>query len=285
MRKFITALSLTTALAAPALVWAQEEVTADTVVATVDGAPITLGEMIIARAQLPQQYQQLPDDVLFGGVLDQLIQQQVLAATLEETPRRVEISLDVERRTLMAGEVVQGIVDSAVTEEAARALYDESFSSTEPAMEFNAAHILVPTLEDAQAVLTRLDEGEEFADLATELSTDPGSGSRGGDLGWFGPGMMVAPFEEAVMSLEADETSAPVETQFGFHIIRLLETREQAAPAFEDVRGELETRLREEAIQASLSELTEAATVERPEDGAFDPAILMQLEILSAEEE
>jgi parvulin-like peptidyl-prolyl isomerase len=90
-----------------------------------------------------------------------------------------------------------------------------------------ARHILVATVEEAQAVLDRLSAGENFADLAKELSTDTGSGANGGDLGWFGPGTMVTEFEEAAFALEVTEISAPVQTTYGYHIIQLIgrETR------------------------------------------------------------
>jgi len=271
------------ALALPAS--AQETPSADDVVATVNGVDITLGQMIIARAELPPQYQQLEDDVIFEGVLDQLIQQQVLVATLEgPDPTRVRVALENERRLLLACEVVQGIVTEAVTDEAVQAFYDENVGSVEPAVEYNASHILVETIEEAQSVLTRLEEGETFEDLAMELSTDPGSGANGGSLGWFGAGMMVEPFETAVTGLEVGETSEPVETQFGFHIITLIETRDQEAPALEAVRAEIEAALREEAIQGRLTELTEAADIVRPEEAEFDPALLLELRVLRDEE-
>lgn len=274
---------LATCLALPAA--AQEEPTADTVVATVDGVDITLGQMIVARAELPQQYQQLPDDVLFSGVLDQLVQQQLLANTMEEgdTPQRVRIALENEERLLRAGEVVQQLVDAALTDENIQAFYDENVGSAEPATEFNASHILVATLEEAEAVLERLAAEEAFADLAVELSQDPGSGSNGGSLGWFGEGMMVEPFEAAVLELEVGAVSAPVETQFGFHIIILNETRDVTPPALEDIRAEIEGAIRDETIQSTLAELTEAAEIIRPEDGAFDPAVLMELRLLRDE--
>lgn len=276
MLKITTATALCLGLAMPAM--AQD---ADDVVATVNGQDITLGQMIIARAELPQQYQQLPDDVLWTGVLDQLIQQQVLADTMTgDEPKRVRIALENERRLLMAGEVVQGIVDAAVNDDTIQAFYDENVGNVEAATEYNASHILVPTIEEAQAVLERLEGGETFADLAVELSQDPGSGANGGSLGWFGAGMMVAPFEAAVVALQVGDVSEPVETQFGFHIITLNEQRDQAAPELDAVRNEIEGAIREQAIQAALTELTEAAEITRAEEGAFDPALLIDLSIL-----
>lgn len=281
MLKITTALGLCMALAAP--VAAQDAPTADTVVATVNGVDITLGQMIVARAGLPQQYQQLPAEVLFDGVLDQLVQQQILAGTVEEEPRRVAIAIENERRLLMAGEVVQEITDAAITDEAVQAAYDEAFATEEPIQEYNASHILVDTMDEAEAVLERIAAGEAFSDLAMELSTDPGSGANGGNLGWFGPGMMVAPFEQGVMALEVGEVSEIIETQFGFHVILLNDSREQEPPALDTIRADIESSLRETAIQERLAELTEAADIVRPEEGDFDPTLLTDLSLLSDE--
>lgn len=259
---------------------AQDAPSASDVVATVNGTEITLGQMIITRSQLPPQYQQLPDDVLFNGVLDQLIQQQVLADTLDSDPLRVTLALENERRALLAGEVVNQINNQSVTEEGVMALYDEMVAGMGPAEEFNAAHILVETEDEALAVIARLESGEDFAELARELSTDFGSGANGGDLGWFGTGVMVPPFEEAVLSLEVGEVSAPVETQFGFHIVTLKETRDVTPPALDQVRGELEAELRQRAIQERLASLLDSAEIARPETDAFDPTVLQDLTLL-----
>ncbi|PHQ84277.1 MAG: peptidylprolyl isomerase [Thalassobium sp.] len=255
---------------------------ASDVVASVNGTDITLGEMIITRAQLPQQYQSLPNDVLFTGILDQLIQQQLLADQLEVDPSRVAIALLNEARSLRAGEVITEITDNAVTDEALQAAYDERFAGAEPSTEYNAAHILVGTEEEAVAVKTRVDGGADFAETAREVSTGP-SGPNGGDLGWFGAGMMVAPFEEAVVALEVGEISGPVETQFGWHIIKLNESRAQELPSLDDVREELTGQLQSAAIESRLTELQDAAEITMPEEGAFDPEVLVNLDLLMDE--
>jgi peptidyl-prolyl cis-trans isomerase C len=260
-----------------------EDLTPETVIATVNGTEITLGQLIIARNQLPPQYQQLPDEVLFAGVIDQLVQQQLFADMLEADPARVTIALENTRRSLLAGEVINSLIEDAVTEEAIAAAYEEQFGNAPPVTEWNASHILVATAEEAQAVIDRLNAGEDFADLARELSTDPGSGTNGGQLGWFGPGAMVAPFEEAVASLAAGEISGIVETQFGFHVLTVNETREQTPPALEEVAGEIAQQIQQTAIEATLAELTEAAEIELPQDGLYDPTILRNLDLLEGQ--
>ena len=263
---------------------AQDAPTRDTVVATVNGTEITLGEMIQSAAQLPPEYQQLPPDVLFQGVMDQLIQQQLLADTVTEVPGRVDISLQNIRRQLLAGEVVNQITMDAAGDDAVKGAYDAATAGAAPVTEYNAAHILVATEEEALAVIARIEGGEDFATLAQEVSLDTGSGASGGELGWFSAGMMVPDFEQAVVSLtEAGVNGAispPVQSQFGWHIVRLNETRPKAPATLDEMRPQLQDQIRGEAIQARIDELTAAATIVRPEPGAIDPAIITNLDLL-----
>jgi len=278
--------TLLTGLALPAgMALAQDQgttsgnVAADTVVATVNGTDITLGEMIITRQQLPEQYQQLPDEVLFSGILDQLVQQQLLADTLEETPSRLEIALANEERALRAGEVLEDIYAEAVTDEAVQAAYEARVAEMGDSMEWNASHILVETQEEAAEIKDLVVGGADFAETAQERSTGP-SGSSGGELGWFGPGMLVAPFEEALTTMETGDVSEPVQTQFGWHIVKLNDTRMQAAPALDEIRQEIVSQLQESALQARLDELGESAEVDRAADGDFDPAVINDLGLI-----
>lgn len=261
----------------PAL--AQDTPDANSVIATVNGSEITLGQMIMARTTLPQQYLSLPDDVLFNGILDQLIQQSVLAQTLgEDMPARVAIALENERRALLAATVVEDIVAGAVTDEALQKAYDETFANAEPAREWNASHILVETQEAAAALIERLNAGEAFAALAQEASSDS-SAANGGELGWFESGMMVPDFEAAVVALEVGAVSAPVQTQFGWHVVKLNETRLREVPTLADVTDELRPQVERTAVQARLDELTAAAAVERP-GAEIDPALIKNLDLL-----
>ncbi|MFG6517196.1 peptidylprolyl isomerase [Sulfitobacter sp. 1A13496] len=276
---FLSSLALAAAVALP--VAAQDEPGLDTVVATVNDTEITLGHMIVARASLPQQYQQLPEDVLFKGLLDQLVQQTALANSFTgELPPRVTLSLENETRSLTAGEAIEGVMAEPVSDEELRAAYDAQYSDAEPEPEFNASHILVETKEEADAIKAELDGGADFAELAKEKSTGP-SGPGGGSLGWFGPGMMVPAFEEAVAGMEAGSVSEPVETQFGWHVIKLNETRTAEAPALEDVREELETQIRQTKVQEAIESLTEAAEVDRSAAEGIDPSVLNNIEWLN----
>ena len=247
--------------------------TADTVVATVNGTDITLGHMIAMRDSLPPQYLQLDDKTLFDGILDQIIQQVALSDTVEgKLTKRNTLMLDNQRRGYLAGVVLDDAAQAAVTDEAVEALFKERYSATEPGKEYNAAHILVATEDEAKALKAEVEGGADFTALAKEKSTGP-SGPNGGDLGWFGVGMMVKPFEDAVIGMEPGQVSDPVQTQFGWHIIKLNEVRNAEAPKIEDVRDELAGELQGKAVEAKVTELTEAAKIEKMAEG-IDPAIL-----------
>ena len=259
---------------------AGQDTTADTVIATVNGTEITMGHMIVARAQLPQQYQQIEAALLFDSLLEQLIQQTVLSQTTEGSTRRVDLTLENQRRTLLAGEALEAVVAEAVTEEKLQAAYDAKYTGQNPELEYNAAHILVESIEDAQAIKAELDGGANFETLARERSTGP-SGPNGGALGWFGPGMMVKPFEDAVRGLEPGQVSDPVETQFGWHIVRLNETRVQEAPTLEDVQAELASELQQTTVETHIETLVSSASITRAESGSFDPAALADLSLVA----
>ena len=263
-------LALAAALAAPA--WAEGE-TADTVVATVNGTKITLGQMIALRESLPQQYQSLPDDVLFKGIMDQLVQQEVLRQSVTELGPRHTATLENEARGYISGVAIQAIVEAAVTDEALQAAYDARFKDAPEQTEYNAAHILVDTVEEAEAIKAELAGGADFAEIAKAKSTDTGSGANGGDLGWFGLGVMVKPFEDAVVAAKVGEVAGPIQTDFGYHLILVKETRVAEKPTLDQIRDDLAAEIENAAIEAKIAELQAAATITREGEG-IDPAIL-----------
>ena len=263
---------------APALQAENHTPDAGTVVATVNGTEITLGHMVAMRESLPEQYRQLPPATLFQGILDQLIDQALLAGRTDgQMTPRMELMLDNQRRSMLAAREMAQMMADGMTDEAIQALYDEKYA-TVTGTEWNASHILVETEEEAQAIIDELNGGADFATVAREKSTGP-SGPNGGQLGWFGPGMMVAPFEQAVAAMEAETISAPVQTQFGWHVIRLNETREKGAPPLAEVRGQLAEELRGQIVQDAIDAARESAEITR-EGETLDPALLVSPGIL-----
>ena len=273
--KFLAALGLAVTFAMPA-----QAQNANTVIATVNGKSITLGHMIVARAILPEQYQQLPNKVLFEGILKQLVEQTLLADSFDGTlPKRIPISLENEQRSLIAGETLEAVLSQALSEDAVKAAYDAQYADVEPTQEYNASHILVETEEEALAIQAEVVSGVDFAKVAKEKSTGP-SGPNGGSLGWFSKGAMVPSFEAAVVSLEVGAVSAPVQTQFGWHVIILNETRNTIAPELDAIRAEIEATLREAAVTTKIEELRQEATIDQSGAEAIDPSILSDFSIV-----
>lgn len=281
MRKGLTLLStlaLSVTLALPLA--AEDTPLADTVVARVNGEEITLGHLIVIRAFLPEQYNNMPDDLLYEGILDQLIQQTALSQTFSgPVPKQIELALENERRSLLTREVVDSVAQSAVSELDIKAAYDAKYASGAQEEEYNASHILVETEEEALKVIESLNNGAEFAATAREKSTGP-SGPSGGSLGWFGPGQMVPSFEEAVFDLQVKEISQPVETQFGWHIIQLNDKRIKSAPVFGDVRQALKDELTEIAVSETIQKVTSDAKIERLNVKGVEPSMLKDLTLL-----
>ncbi|QPI84682.1 peptidylprolyl isomerase [Rhodobacterales bacterium HKCCA1288] len=275
MKRMLVSAAISLSLAAP--VAAQD---ASTVLATVNGTDITLGHLIAMRAMLPAQYQELPDEVLYNGMLDQLIQQEVVADSLRGSEdARTKLTMENEDRAFLASVAIDAIAFDTIADADVQALYDANFADAGGDLEWNASHILVATEEEAQNLIDQLNDGADFVALAQEFSTGP-SGPNGGALGWFGTGMMVPEFETAVADLEAGEISAPVQTQFGWHVVKLNESRISAPPAPEDVRADLEEELRRQRVDAYLAELTEAAEITRPEV-EIDMSLIRNIDLLT----
>ena len=273
-KHFLAGAALSALLITPAV--AQD---AGTVLATVNGQDITLGHVIAATAALPEQYQALPNDMLLQGILEQLIQQEVVASMArDELSGAMRIGLENEERAYIAAMALDAVAMADIPAEELQAEYDAQYGNVEPVTEYNASHILVETEEEAQALIEELEGGADFAALAQEHSTGP-SGPNGGQLGWFTAGMMVPPFEEAVFALEVGEVSPPVQTRFGWHVVILNDTRDQAPPALEEVQDQLIEGLRQARVDSYLEEMSAAAAIERPEM-ELDPALIRDLDLL-----
>jgi len=272
------ALPLALSLALPAPATAQEGVDADTVLARVGDAEVTVGHLILLKGALPAQLQQLPNEMLLSNLLDQLINQNALSQTLRTPSRATALTIENQVSGLRAAEVIGRVVATAVTDEAVQAAYAETYAAAEPSREFNASHILVETEERARDLLGSLNAGAEFPTLAREHSVGP-SGPNGGELGWFGRGAMVPEFEAAVADLEVGEVSQPVQTQFGWHLVRLNDTRMSAAPPLAEVVDDIRAELENRAIEAHLAEVVALTQVEVVEI-EVDPAILDRTDLV-----
>lgn len=177
-----------------------------------------------------------------------LLSEQPRAEELKNDPR-LQAQLELQSRAMLAQAVATDFLTrNAATDEEMQALYSDQTSQA-PAQEFKARHILVETQGEALALITELEGGADFGELAKENSTGP-SAPSGGDLGWFPPDRMVPEFSQAVVALaDGAYTAAPVQTQFGWHVILREESRDSAPPPFDSVRDVLKQQVESQKLQ------------------------------------
>lgn len=243
----------------------------DTVVATVGGETITEADIAFAAEDLQQELAQMPAEDRKAFLLTVLIDMKVMAnaareAELDQTDIFKRRLAYLEERALRRAFFAETIA-AEVTPEAVQAAYDEFVAGFEPEEQVHARHILVATREDAEAIKAELATGKPFEVLAMEKSTDPSAAQNGGDLGFFSRGMMVAPFEEAAFALtEPGEISEPVESQFGWHVIKLEEKRQSTPPALQAIAPQLQQQVMFQAFENSVGTLKEATEIEIPDE-------------------
>ncbi|KKB78354.1 hypothetical protein VW35_12025 [Devosia soli] len=252
---------------APAAEAPAATVTPETVIATVGGEPITEGDLSFAAEDLSQDLAQMPPEQRRAFLLRVLIDMKVMAgaakqAGMDQTPIFAQRLKYLEERALRRAYFADAIANQ-VTEEAVRAEYDTYVAQFQPQEEVHARHILVKTKEEADAIKAELDAGGDFEAIAKEKSIDPGSGANGGDLGFFSKGMMVPEFETAAFALaNPGDVSAPVESQFGWHIIKLEEKRESQPPAFEQVAPQIQQQVLMRVFNEKVEQLMSGVTVD-----------------------
>jgi peptidyl-prolyl cis-trans isomerase C len=219
--------------------------------------PLMLQSFQAARAQQGGD----PQTAMEEFISQELLVQEAIKAKLDQEPD-VALTLEIQRRNTLASAALRDYVAKhPPTEEALKADYEAAIAEMS-GTEYKARHILLENQDDAVAVIASLDDGASFEELAKEKSTGP-SGPDGGDLGWFTPDRMVKPFSDAAVALEPGKYSAePVQTQFGWHVILLEETREAEPPTFESMRPELLAAEQRKSATEYLTELRESAEIE-----------------------
>jgi peptidyl-prolyl cis-trans isomerase C len=239
----------------------------DPVVAKVNGTAITRADLEALQSQLPPFAQQQPLSALYPRLVDRLVDGKLVLAKAKS--EKFEQDPEVRKQiALLQDRVIEQIwvhrqIDKQLTDEVLKKAYDESIKSFKAEDQVRARHILVPTKEEADKLLARLKKGEDFAALAKEASKD-GSASSGGDLGFFGKGQMVKPFEEAAFALKVGEVSkAPVQSQFGWHLIKVEERKPSTPPSFEESKAELKESRSRELADKIVADLRKDAKIER----------------------
>ena len=213
------------------------------VLATVNGVNITDYDVAQARddvgSTLPKQMNDAArDKALLDYLIDlQLVTQKAVSEKMDQSADFQKKKAYHREKLLMEGYLGQ-VAKDGVTDAAMKTTYDEAAKAQKPEVEIHALHILVPTEEEAKTVEKRLKAGEDFGKLADELSQDPGC--KGGDLGFFTKDRMVPEFADAAFKLEPGQVSDPVKTQFGWHVIKVLDKRTRPFPPMDQVKDQLE---------------------------------------------
>ena len=241
---------------------------ADPVVARVEGQEIRLSDVRDAAGELPDELKNAPPAMIYPLIVDQLVAQKALVARaraegLERDPevqRRIARAADQElQQALLRREVAP-----ALTEAALRARYDRESANRQGEEEVHARHILVPTEAAAREALEEVRRpGADFAEVARRRSTGPGA-EQGGDLGFFKKSDMIPEFANVAFGLQAGQISpAPVQTAFGWHVIKVEERRSAPAASFEDSQEALRQAAFEETVNGAVERIRSAARVER----------------------
>lgn len=243
------------------LAWAE-----DAVVAKINGQEIKESDLKLAETEIGPELASLPADKQRRVLLEYLIEMRLFAdaadgAKLTSGPefekRQAYWTARAKRDAYFEGSIKGSISDALV-----RGIYDDKVKEIPPQDEVDARHILVENEEKAKEVYDKVGKGEDFAKLAVDYSTDPGSKADGGKLGYFTKGQMVKEFEDAAFALKKGEVSKPVQSKFGWHIIKLDDRRVKPPPAYEAVKGQIVDSMVQQKGQQAATDLRGKAQIE-----------------------
>jgi peptidyl-prolyl cis-trans isomerase C len=236
----------------------------DVVVATVNGTDIKQSDLDFAASEVGSQLANIPPEDRRMMLLQFVIENQLMAdaATKDglDKASNFEDRLKYHRRRTLRDAYYDKSVREAVTEAEAKKIYDEKIAGMKPEEEIHARHILVATKEEAEEVAKKLKEGADFTTLAKEKSKDPSA--EGGDLGFFTRGQMLKPFEDAAFALQVNQISEPVQTQFGWHIVKVEEKRTRPLPTFDEVKDNIIIQLTQQKAKQTLKDLHDSAKID-----------------------
>jgi peptidyl-prolyl cis-trans isomerase C len=238
---------------------------ADTV-ATVNGKAINKSVYDYIAKDATARGQKIDDNVktaITNKLVDsEIVYQEAQKLGLDKTPDYMARE-ELTRRELLTSAYLQDFVKKNPISDADKKAAYEEYKKAYGATEYSARHILVKTDTEAKDIIAKLQKGGDFAKLAKEKSMDPGSKDKGGDLGWFSPATMVKPFSDAVAALPKGKTTAePVQTQFGWHVIKLIDTRTAQPLPYEKVKDGLEKNLQQRNLEKMMADLRGKAKIE-----------------------
>ncbi len=247
------------------------------VVANVNNEDISLETIIHAMNELPPEIQSQPFMSYYEDLLERVIDIKLFAQEgkkmkLDEEPSvRAAIDFVIEKVLMQA--FLSKYVQENIKEENIKASYSNFIADETSREEIKASHILMDTESEAIDVINMLNDGDDFVELAKNKSTGP-SGPSGGDLGWFKRGQMVPPFEKAAFSLNKNEiTQRPVQTQFGWHVIKIFDKRIPEAPSYESMKNKLIQDLERKIISKKIQDLRNDALIEKLSSNELEPLL------------
>jgi peptidyl-prolyl cis-trans isomerase C len=265
------------AQAAPAVPPATPAQPGGGIVASVNGDPITEDDLNVAYMEFADQLANFSIDQRRDVTIDLLIHIKLLARAAEaqgiDKDPTVAEQLKLVHDRALYNEYLDRLFATEVTEDKAHALFDQQQKNAPMTYEYHVAHILVPTKDEASQLIAKLDAGGDFGQLAKDNSIDTGSAAMGGDLGFIAAGDTVKEFETAAFALDVGKyTEQPVESQFGFHVIKLIEKRVAPPKTFDDEAQNLQDTLAENAFQKTIDDLSAKATIYKAPPPGPQPA-------------
>ena len=241
-------------------IYSQDSLSADTPFVEVNGKVIKFGSAIIAFSKIKQSNINFDQKTIFSQIVQQLVNEELLSQKIEKENQLTLLALEHEKRSAKAAQMVSKILKNFPSDELVNSAYQNLTDQLKGSLEYNASHILVKEEDQAKNILKDLNEGKDFEDLAKKHSEGP-TAKNGGKLNWFHLNTMVPEFSTALMVLSEGDVSQPVKTKFGWHVIKLNETREKKIPSLEKVRPQLVQNLRQRKINDYLNSLNQNSEI------------------------
>ena len=241
-------------------IYSQEALSADTPFVEVNGKIIKFGSAIIAFSKLQQRNVKFDESTIFSQIVQQLVNEELLSQKIDKENKLTLLALEHEKRSAKAAQMVSKILKNFPNDELVNSAYKNLINELKGSLEYNASHILVKDEDQAKTIRKDIDNGKKFEALAKEHSIGP-TGKNGGNLNWFDLASMVPEFSTALMVLSEGDVSQPVQTKFGWHIIKLNETREKKIPEFKRIEAQLRQNLRQKKINDYLKSLSENSEI------------------------
>lgn len=260
--------AITPAFEAAPVVAAPAPIDPTTVVATVNGVNITQADLQAMATQFGDALAQYAPEERRPALLEAAINVQLMAQAgvgigLDQTPDFIE-QMRLLRERVLQNAYLQTVIESQITEEALTAKYDELVSQLNLPTQVHIRHIVVATEAEANEIISLLNSGAiDFESMAQTRSLDTTTGAEGGDLGFWGPGELIVELDDVIFTIPPGEVGqVPVQTQFGWHVIKVDEARTQPPPSFEETRDQIRDILYQELFNAEVARLTAEATIE-----------------------